>query len=157
MRDMHQLQAKALRTLWTWSAYTPIHSPNHPYNGFQNKKPCPKLQSSAVSFQVWNKVMWAVIVWEWQHGSDWATVWTNRTKTPRCRVYHLQLQAIESLSHTGGTTIFAANAKFGKWHLKKKMFPAWVRMRMLCAKCCYKLTKFPRLSEGGRRWSGRPC
>lgn len=87
MQDMHQLQAKALRTLWTWSANTSIHPPRHPLQWVSEYATMSKLQKQRCIFS--NVKISSFEQSPFENGSvvqtcsNWATEWTDRTKAQK--------------------------------------------------------------------------
>lgn len=120
-----------------------------PYNGFPNMQPCPNCKSNAVSFQMWkyhhlSSHRLRMAAW-FKHVQTEQRSEQIGPKPKRFRAYHLQLQATETLSHTHGTTSVCfkrrSSESLKKFLVCSLLTSAKGRMKIVCAKCRYKIRK----------------
>lgn len=93
-------------------------------------------------FKCENIIIWAVTVWEWQRGSNWATEWTDRTKAQKISRLSLAVAGDwDAEPHPQNNKSLFQTQKFGKSQKVSGVLSAKGRMKIVCAKCRFKIRK----------------
>ena len=136
-------QATVVESRGSWKCKHINTSTSPPFTmGFRICNHVQTAKATPYLFKCENIIIWAVTVWEWQRGSNWATEWTDRTKAQKISRLSLAVAGDwDAEPHPQNNKSLLQTQKFGKSQKVSGVLSAKGRMKIVCAKCRFKIRK----------------